>query len=412
MEKRRRGVPRRLGAVLCVAAGGVLAGCGGSSSPNRPENVVVDTLAGGGLVVHNGRTGSWPAGRHWRLEEELRIGQRWGTGPDAFGRISALAVDPLGRIWVVDAMSADIRVFDADGRPVRTIGRAGQGPGEFTLPMAIAPAPDGSMWVSDPRQGRIQSFDTAGALVAAHPLPPRAPPREPVVFDSVGRVLQIVTDPRRRTGAVMAIRRDPTNFQALDTLPSVEPLSAPAVFKSESSGMWLVQPIPFTRQPELHLQTGTSHFIGWPGGGDYRFGAFRLDGDTLLLIERAYEPVAIPAAALDERLAHLPGGTAAALRRGQVPKSYPAFDNVHVAPDGHWWVKRTLGPDKATFDVFAPDGVFLGPVETDVDLSRFEPMCLTDDALYGVVRDSLDTPYVVRIGIRKEGTGVTPHSGH
>ena len=65
-----------------------------------------------------------------RLVEELRLGQIEGSGPDVFADIHDLAVDPEGRIYVVDVGWKEVRLFDRDGRFVRRLGREGGGPGE------------------------------------------------------------------------------------------------------------------------------------------------------------------------------------------------------------------------------------------------------------------------------------------
>jgi NHL repeat len=54
-----------------------------------------------------------------------------GEGPDVFRRIVDVALDPLGRVWVADAQMHEVRVFQPDGRHVRTLGRKGGGPAEF-----------------------------------------------------------------------------------------------------------------------------------------------------------------------------------------------------------------------------------------------------------------------------------------
>src|SRR5687767_7983825 len=111
----------------------------------RPQIV---RLPNGALRVHGPDDGVWSA-KPWRLTEELRIGRMEGEGPDLFGQPWAVEQDELGRIYVLDQQSKDVRVFAADGKHLRTIGRPGGGPGEFSNPFGLAWDSAGNLWVVD-----------------------------------------------------------------------------------------------------------------------------------------------------------------------------------------------------------------------------------------------------------------------
>ena len=89
-----------------------------------------DTLANGSVLVTNPAEGLWDANpeEQWQVVEGLRIGTVSGDGPDSFGQVGSIVVDGAGRLWIVDRQATEIRVFDADGEFVRTVGRAGEGP--------------------------------------------------------------------------------------------------------------------------------------------------------------------------------------------------------------------------------------------------------------------------------------------
>lgn len=74
-------------------------------------------------------------------------GEEWET----FGSLTAVAMDPLGRVFAADAQGSVIRAYDARGEYLGIIGREGEGPGKFLYPTAITPAPDGSLWIRDDR---------------------------------------------------------------------------------------------------------------------------------------------------------------------------------------------------------------------------------------------------------------------
>src|SRR5690606_27130426 len=90
-----------------------------------------------------------------------RIGCAECSGPEMFTRVTGLAVWN-GRIHVLDGGAPMVRVFDADGTPVRAFGREGDGPGELRMPLRIFPDVDGSIEIYDMQQRRLSRFDPAG----------------------------------------------------------------------------------------------------------------------------------------------------------------------------------------------------------------------------------------------------------
>lgn len=104
-----------------------------------------------------------PAGAEWWLSVEARIGSVDEPGT-ALTTVTDGLIDPDGRLFLFQPMSASVRVFSPEGRPVRRIGSPGPGPGEFSSPWSMGWAPEG-LYVVDRSSGRIAVFDTAGELV-------------------------------------------------------------------------------------------------------------------------------------------------------------------------------------------------------------------------------------------------------
>ena len=70
-----------------------------------------------------------------------------------------------GLLFVADTYAHDIKVFDAEGRLLRTIGRRGSGDGEFNYPTHLAFA-QGELYVTDTMNSRVQVFSAEGELLA------------------------------------------------------------------------------------------------------------------------------------------------------------------------------------------------------------------------------------------------------
>ena len=88
------------------------------------------------------------------------------TTPGDFSKPTFLAVDADGNLFVSDTWNNRVEVFDADGKFVRTFGKAGDGPGYFARPKGIAIDSDGHVWVADGVQDRLQVFTAEGHLLA------------------------------------------------------------------------------------------------------------------------------------------------------------------------------------------------------------------------------------------------------
>jgi hypothetical protein len=111
------------------------------------------------------------AGPVLRLSQVLRLGSLEGEH-DAFGRVMDVALDRSGRVLVADDQSHDVRVFDARGRYVGTLGRQGRGPGEFQSPWQVAADAQDSIWVWDSGLARISVFSPSLRFARSFQIPP------------------------------------------------------------------------------------------------------------------------------------------------------------------------------------------------------------------------------------------------
>lgn len=87
-------------------------------------------------------------------------------GEDVLSRPTGLVRDAVNkRIYVVDTREHNIKMFDDDGRLIKTIGQRGNGPGEFNAPTHIALSKN-RLYVSDTLNARIQVLGLDGEPLA------------------------------------------------------------------------------------------------------------------------------------------------------------------------------------------------------------------------------------------------------
>ena len=84
---------------------------------------------------------------------------------ESFNRPTYLAVDKQDNVYVTDTMNFTIRVFDANGRYVRSQGQIGDVPGSFARPKGVALDSDQNLYVLDSIFGNFQIFNQKGQLL-------------------------------------------------------------------------------------------------------------------------------------------------------------------------------------------------------------------------------------------------------
>ncbi|TVR60008.1 MAG: hypothetical protein EA422_14355 [Gemmatimonadales bacterium] len=378
-----------------VVAAGVSA-CG-ESPPVGVQSLQVDTLASGVVRVTSPERGAWEVDERtggWTLVEELRIGGD-RPGPDLFGNIVALEATADGRILVLESQAAELRVFDADGTHLRTLGGPGEGPGELGRASGMALHPDdGSLWVASPN--RFTVFEDDGSLRATHP-------RNLGFFQfpwaggigADGRLYDVVT---------------PGEFTRLSD--SFEPDGGFRIPEVEGS-----EPVRITGSDGTPIASITPWFaprLHWSwDGGDHLWLAFSdgmtffqttMEGDTTRILTRSHTPVPVSAAeasavGLDMGAATGQFGPNVRIEGDLVGgDTKPAFNGFLVDEVGRLWVDpaRAEGGPRSV-EVWSADGAFLGAIPVEGGFAMVSPRpVIRDRHLYAVVRDELGVPFVVR----------------
>jgi hypothetical protein len=364
----------------------------------------VDTLASGQIVVTNPGAPSWAPGAEWRVTEELRIGRIDGEGPDLFGRITSLAVDRGGRIWVLEGQAQELRVFSAAGEYLRTVGRRGGGPGEFSQAARVDLAPDGNLWVMDPGNGRLSVIDTAGRYLEGKKVPGGfMMPRWPGGFDDAGRYYAPTPSfvPHFSTELV----RHDAALAPVDTISASprDPIER-ASFTIQSNGVTIVSAgVPF--QGGLLTKFSPAGTYWSLLTDEYRLQEYSTAGDTLRTITRVHTPLPVTTADREKAREDLQwfidnGGQ---VDWSKIPSTKPLASDYFFDDDGHIWVAiRTDSREEGwEFDIFDPVGRYLGVVELPFQLERFPIPIFRNGVFYGITRDELDVPYVVMARIEK-----------
>lgn len=397
---------------ICLAVLVAASGCSQDSrSSTRGWTGSVDTLPSGQVVVTNTAEPLWPTGGGWEVVEELRVGTADEVGPELFGQIASFEVDRQGRIYVLESQLQELRVFDADGSHIRTIGRRGGGPGEFAQAVMVKLAPDGRLWVVDPQNNRISFFDSAGTLLGSRPTPggfiiiPW-----PGGFDDAGNYytpIWVTSEGGATSRFRRALERYDADFQLRDTIqPPRPPDRGDWSFVVRSEGGSLRAGIPFT--PAFNWRLHRSGTLWALDAADYHL--FRLDpsGDTLRSITRGFEPYPVTEADIEAAIAQLDWFVAQGgeVERDRIPSTKPPALTFFFDDRDNIYVVRvtTLEDEWRLLDVFDAEGRYLGEIRLPFRIRRPYPI-VRGSTMWAVTTDELDVPYIVRARIVRPTDG-------
>jgi len=125
----------------------------------------VETIDGV-TYVHNPATPQHPK-RTLALEEDFTFREKDETGEIRIFKPGRFTVDARDNVYIEDDSDMVIKVFDPQGKYLRTIGRKGNGPGEFENIGYLFILPDGRLMVTDYGNRRTSFLDPNGDYLSS-----------------------------------------------------------------------------------------------------------------------------------------------------------------------------------------------------------------------------------------------------
>lgn len=378
----------------CTAA--ALAGCACAPGGDGPgARVAIDTMDSV-VIVRNGERGQWSQDEVWEVHEQFRFGTAGleDEGHAAFtNELIATTLGPDGVIYVLDWVGQElIRIEDAGARAT-PVARPGPGPGELQSTAGIGWDPQRRLWTADTR-GRYTIFDSAGQFVTTVPRPVHGWLRRafPLVFDSSGRFV----DEGFGRGNVIFLRIDPAT-QSVDTLTSLplspKPLPNMPILPGQDEFRYVLN----------HYLTETVWAVGtigtlWAATTD-RLRLYEIDletGDTLRIVDTVHRDDLSLSDRDQERIRM--GMAEAGVDPSAFDLARPVLQSLHVTDDGFVLVQIVDDVDEYgnMFDVFDPEGIFLGTMTLPFRLPSLSSPDIVGDTLIGVALGAYDEPYIVR----------------
>ncbi|MYF63405.1 MAG: hypothetical protein F4183_02795 [Rhodothermaceae bacterium] len=146
---------------LVVALALILGACS-QQAPFETETVDIDSS---GAQIVTSTPSSSEATCTFSEEPILVIGDNEEDDHQWFSMIRGIGRLSDGSVAVVDRGSAEVRIFDASGRHLRSMGQRGEGPGEFTDAFILWVTAGDTLWVGNTRPWSYTVFTAQGQFV-------------------------------------------------------------------------------------------------------------------------------------------------------------------------------------------------------------------------------------------------------
>jgi hypothetical protein len=367
--------------------------------------------------------------------EELRV----GTPDDpeaAFTWFRELEVAPDGSIFTGHPQESQIRVHDASGSFVRTIGRQGEGPGEFDRVGTMAIVGD-TLWVLDYGLYRFSYFDLAGSPLETRRIPidlgdsrtdlpprPRGLLRDGTIIGSPPAFSDLVASGDLTENYL--VRMDALG-SAVDTIATYSLVNTTWEITNNAAGPSYFGS--YQRQPfsDTEIVTVSDYDMTAvrvtrrsPEAQDppaFTVTVWEIDGDTVFSRAFPYSPIPLRTAIVDsiidafaENVANsdfLAGRAtfdeAARWARESLylPSYHPPVSSLVIGADGQLWLRaEELGEPVAKWRILSAGGDPVGAVDLP---SGFTMLYARGMQVWGSEYDELDVPYIVRYRITEEG---------
>ena len=358
----------------------------------------------------------WTDGEAWSVAAEPTQTIGVLNGPEEYQLVdvTAAARQSDGDFVVVDRGARAVRLFDAQGTFVRTLGGPGSGPGEFTSPDRVMITAGDSVAVWDSQLFRITRFDAEGELAGVHTVDLAAiakavePPLYPATVEPLrdgAFLVRLVEKIVRKGGFPSGAFRDRSgalrvsaDFSEVDTLMFFGATEQIAV---EAPWGELPMPPALARTTRItHQGNPTRICIGEQEAPEIE--CFDPDGSRTRLRWRSDPPPVTgeEIAAWREETVDLYGQKLAeddvirALALIPDPAVRPDYSRITLDSSQNLWVEvgptRERGSASIDYLVFDPTGALLGMVP----LPPIEVMEIGDDFVMGVYRDEMEVEYL------------------
>ncbi len=217
-------------------------------------------------------------------------------------------------------------------------------------------APDGTLWMVDPNNNRISVIDTAGTYVTSHRMPGGI-----VISPWPGGF-----DPGASGGFGLVLVRYDENLEPADTIQIPQRTGEGNFFELRSERGWMRAGVPFSAGVTWQFVRRTP-YIWFALTGEYRIYQRTIDGDTVRVISRDFDPLPVTGEDIDSAIVGLEWFTrqGGKVDHSKFPDTKPAIRRFSVDDVGRLFVVPVTSTELTdrVLDVFDEEGRYLGRLD-------------------------------------------------
>jgi len=382
---------------LAVVTLAVALGCG---ADERDSGSIARDSAGV-TIVESARP-QWSPGEEWQVAREptVAIGRTEGAEEYQLFRVIAAHRMADGRIVIANWGSQELRFYDETGAYLFAVGKEGGGPGEFRSL--------GRMWirgdtlvVMDFQLMRISLFTADGDLVRSFNLTHTSDGILPIPAELFSDGSLLVEHNLRDRNPQSGLRRDSVMLltYSLDgeLIDTIGQFPGDETYYLIERDMITSLPRPFGLESQQDVAGNLLYF----GAGDsYEIQVFASDGTLERIMRRPVANAGVTQEEADayrdrvlERQQRMAPAFRELSRQVELPATKPAYTQILVDSRENVWVAEypEHDGDRSLWDVFDPEGRWLGKVETPYGGYIYQ---IGEDFLVGVWVDELDVEQV------------------
>jgi len=311
------------------------------------------------------------------LEEDFKIGDS-EVEEEMIAQVTFFAVDENESIYALDWKANNIKVFDRDGKFVRTIGKQGQGPGEINFPSGLLITPENELLIEDAGNRRLAYFTLEGEFLRNVSVADKTSLTN-LVMDNKGNVLarQFIIHEEDMSFEIRKFDKDLNNLFTIESIPFT--FRDPQ--KDKMNPFDFVQIYFFDSEGQI--------YFGNPK--EYEIQIFSSEGKLKKKITKKYKPEKITEEDIEKIMDRIPDMGFGMKNMMEFPKQFPAYEAYTVDEEGRLIVRtynKAEEEDNVYLDIFDAEGKYIARFP-----SKVNPRIWKNNKMYAI--EETDEGFIV-----------------
>jgi len=311
------------------------------------------------------------------LNEDFKIGDS-EVEEEMIAQVTFFVVDENGTIYALDWKANNIKVFDKNGKFVRTIGKQGQGPGEINFPSGLLITPENELLVEDAGNRRLAYFTLEGEFLRNVSVADKTSLTN-LVMDNEGNVLgrQFIIEEGDMSFEIRKFDKDLNNLFTIESIPFT--FRDPQKDKMD----------PFDFVQVYFFDSEGQIYYGNPK--EYEIQIFSSEGKLKKKIMKKYKPEKMTEEDIEKIMDRIPDMGFGVKNMMEFPKQFPAYEAYTLDEEGRLIVRsynKAEGENNVYLDIFDADGNYI-----DRFPSKVNPRIWKNNKMYAL--EETDEGFIV-----------------